>query len=86
MTMVECWMCGQEFEPGPESLKAWSDSDRDFEPTDWECGQCNPNQSVTKCLNCGVTRLVSEDLVIEECPGCHDDEIDLTMVDMYDIP
>lgn len=38
--MLACWMCGLEFEPDPERMRAWAESGRTFDPTDWECGQC----------------------------------------------
>lgn len=38
--MVECWICGEKFEPDPEKIKAWGESGEDFEPTDWECCGC----------------------------------------------
>jgi len=38
--MVKCVMCGNEFEPKPEELKAWVESGTDFDPTDWECHTC----------------------------------------------
>lgn len=38
--MIECYICGQEFEPDPEKLKAWAESGENFEPTDWECPDC----------------------------------------------
>lgn len=38
--MVKCVMCGKEFEPKPEELKAWAESGADFDPTDWECPAC----------------------------------------------
>lgn len=39
--MIECYLCGEMFEPSPEKIKAWAESGRDFDPTDWECGQCD---------------------------------------------
>ena len=38
--MVKCVMCGNEFEPKPEELKAFAESGADFDPTDWECPTC----------------------------------------------
>lgn len=39
--MVECYLCGETFEPSPERVKAWAESGRDFDPTDWECKRCD---------------------------------------------
>lgn len=38
--MIECWICGKLFEPDPEKVKAWAESDRGFDGTDWECREC----------------------------------------------
>jgi rubredoxin len=41
--MVNCYICGLEFEPRPEKLKAWAEAELPFEPTDWECPDCINN-------------------------------------------
>ena len=38
--MVKCCVCEQLFEPPPDHLRAWGESGRDFDPTDWECEPC----------------------------------------------
>jgi hypothetical protein len=40
MSKVECYQCGQMFEPDPAKVNAWAESGADFEPTDWECPDC----------------------------------------------
>lgn len=37
---VECYRCGELFTPDPATVQAWAESDRDWEPTDWECPAC----------------------------------------------
>lgn len=37
---MKCYICDREFEPDPQQLKAWAESECDFDPTDWECGDC----------------------------------------------
>jgi hypothetical protein len=39
-TTVKCYQCGTEFQPPAEKLKAWAESGRSFDPTDWECERC----------------------------------------------
>ncbi len=41
MPKVPCYQCGQPFEPSPDALKAWVESDRTFDPTDWVCPACS---------------------------------------------
>ncbi len=41
---LECWMCGEMFVPDPEKVKAWAESDRPFDGTDWECPDCIKGQ------------------------------------------
>lgn len=38
--MVTCYVCGCEFEPTAEEMRAWAESGRNFDPTDWECPHC----------------------------------------------
>lgn len=38
--MVACWMCGYEFVADSEKAQRWAESDKPFEPTDWECPNC----------------------------------------------
>lgn len=38
---MECYICGKLFDPDPERVKAWGESGEDFEPTDWECPDCD---------------------------------------------
>ena len=38
--MVNCCICNRSFEPDPARLKAWAESGRSFDPTDWECPDC----------------------------------------------
>jgi rubredoxin len=38
--MVTCCICGHEFEPNPDEVKAWAESGRQFDPTDWTCPEC----------------------------------------------
>ena len=38
--MVNCCICNRPFEPDPARLKAWAESGRSFDPTDWECPDC----------------------------------------------
>ncbi len=37
---MTCWICGKEFEPDPERLREWAESGVQFDPTDWECPEC----------------------------------------------
>ena len=39
--ITTCYMCGMEFTPDPELVKRWAESDKPYEPTDWECGECD---------------------------------------------
>jgi len=39
--ITTCYMCGMEFTPDPELVKRWAESDKPYEPTDWECEVCN---------------------------------------------
>lgn len=41
--MVECWICGKQYAPNPEKVKAWAESEEPFDGTDWECGECIDN-------------------------------------------
>jgi len=38
---VRCCRCDGWYVPNPESVKAWAESGRPFDPTDWECGGCD---------------------------------------------
>lgn len=38
---VECWLCGKLYTPDPDKVKAWAESGRPFDGTDWECGLCD---------------------------------------------
>jgi len=35
-----CYVCEKSFEPAAEKLKEWADSEREYEPTDWTCPEC----------------------------------------------
>ena len=37
---VECHLCQEPFEASEERVRAWADSGRPFDPTDWECPDC----------------------------------------------
>jgi hypothetical protein len=45
-----------------------------------------PDQSVMSapCMNCGVYRMIDNHFVMEKCPGCGDDETDLTLPTIYE--
>lgn len=38
--MMTCWMCNTDYEEDPERVRAWAESDKNFDPTDWECPDC----------------------------------------------
>lgn len=38
---VNCHLCLQPFEPDPDLVRAWGNSGRSFDPTDWECDACH---------------------------------------------
>ena len=42
---VECFMCGGWFTPNKAQWDSWGNSDRDFDPTDWECQQCERDEA-----------------------------------------
>lgn len=37
---AECYICGTTFVADPAKMKAWAESGRDYDPTDWECECC----------------------------------------------
>jgi len=37
---VNCCLCGRQFQPDEAKIRAWAESGRKFEPTDWACGRC----------------------------------------------
>ena len=41
MTGVPCYKCGIEYQPTAEAMRVWAESGRQFEPTDWECPECD---------------------------------------------
>lgn len=38
--MVNCYVCGKNFEPSASALKAWAESQAPFWPEDWRCDDC----------------------------------------------
>jgi hypothetical protein len=38
---INCHICNRPYEPDPDKVQAWADSGRRFEPTDWECEECD---------------------------------------------
>ena len=37
---MTCWKCGKEFTPNHLDVAIWADSGNPFDPTDWECPEC----------------------------------------------
>lgn len=37
---MECYVCHREYQADPVAAKAWAESGRAFEPTDWVCPRC----------------------------------------------
>lgn len=56
--MVKCYQCGIEFEPEPQRLKEWAESGKNFEPTDWECPNCEGEYQF--CYRTGCHEPISE--------------------------
>lgn len=38
--MMTCYQCRNPYEPDPEKVRAWVESERSFNPTDWKCPEC----------------------------------------------
>ena len=49
--LIPCYKCRVEFEPSKEEIKKFAESDRDFDPTDWECPRCknDPYRDMPEC-------------------------------------
>lgn len=70
-SQVECYKCGKLFTPDPEKLKAWGESDQDFDPTDWECPACIAQQDAYWDDEDDDWDLVEDaDDWDERCPDC----------------
>ena len=37
---MTCWKCGKDFEPSSLAVAVWADGGNPFDPTDWECPEC----------------------------------------------
>jgi len=65
-----CYKCNRNYTPPPAQMKAWAESGRDFDPTDWECGTCQAAEAAVRdqsepVCNCAASRVLHE----KTCPA-----------------
>lgn len=76
--MVQCYRCGIIFSPSVVALRAWAESGRPFDPTDWNCDDCRREEDSggipVKCPKCGVINRESAGGLHYDCAcGAHYD-------------